>query len=264
MPFFPIQRFTFIEDPLDLGLIPTALVLQPKCHRHLTKPHAEKFRVQLDVNGFNPETISTKIEGRKLIVEAKQEERLEDGDYNIRQLRKSYELPEHAGRFHSSRFHKSMCVSDLDESKLTSFVTRNNMLVIEVPIKTPEQTNQSLAQFGQFLDPSFDYAGFVNGSDFQPKIIDKDENQKQLEMTIGMKNFQPNEMKVTVKDNALIVKGEHRQEDENGSQQSFFYRSIMLPPGTQVNQLESHLTDDGQLKIQAPYIEPKQPAIENQ
>ncbi|CAF4715021.1 unnamed protein product, partial [Rotaria magnacalcarata] len=58
--------------------------------------HAEKFRVQLNVAGFNPESIKTKVEGRKVIVEAKQEDRLPDGDFHTRELRKSYELPEHA------------------------------------------------------------------------------------------------------------------------------------------------------------------------
>ena len=34
---------------------------------------SEKFRVQLNVAGFNPATIQTRVEGRKVIVEAKQE-----------------------------------------------------------------------------------------------------------------------------------------------------------------------------------------------
>ncbi|CAF4301391.1 unnamed protein product [Rotaria sp. Silwood2] len=64
----------------------------------IRSPNAEKYRVQLNVAGFNPETIKTKTEGRKVIVEAKQEDRQPDGDYNIRELRKTYELPEHAGK----------------------------------------------------------------------------------------------------------------------------------------------------------------------
>ena len=60
-------------------------------------PINPKFRVQLNVAGFNPETINTKIEGRKVIVQAKQEDRQQDGDYQIREIRKTYELPEHAG-----------------------------------------------------------------------------------------------------------------------------------------------------------------------
>ncbi|CAF1589032.1 unnamed protein product, partial [Rotaria sordida] len=45
--------------------------------------NAEKYRVQLNVAGFDPETIRTKVEGRKVIVEAKQEDRQPDDDYNI-------------------------------------------------------------------------------------------------------------------------------------------------------------------------------------
>ena len=59
---------------------------------------SEKFRVQLNVAGFNPETIKTRVEGRKVIVEAKQEDRQGEGDYSIREIRKTYELPEHAGQ----------------------------------------------------------------------------------------------------------------------------------------------------------------------
>jgi len=63
-----------------------------------TKPAlSEKFRVQLNVAGFNPETIKTRIEGRKVFVEARQEDRQGEGDYSIREIRKTYELPEYAG-----------------------------------------------------------------------------------------------------------------------------------------------------------------------
>jgi len=148
------------------------------------------------------------------------------------------------------------------------------MLVVEVPIKNPEnerrlqeakKDGRSLSQFGQYRDPLFDYLGFLGGSDFQSHIVDKGNNQKQLEMTLGMKNYKPEEIKVSVKDNELIVQGEHRHKDENRSERSFFFKSTMLPPGTQVDQLQSHITDDGQLKIEVPYIEQKeqQKSIDN-
>ena len=66
--------------------------------RRPQKPHDHKHRVQLNVAGFDPQTIQTKVENGKVIVEGKQEERQEDGDFNIRQFRKSYPVPEHAGR----------------------------------------------------------------------------------------------------------------------------------------------------------------------
>jgi HSP20 family molecular chaperone IbpA len=291
MSFFPIRRYRVYDDPFDrffgdqldlfdpwrdLDTFPTALAIQPNAfrwvdqpqrltsqhHRHAqptsATPHAEKFRVQLNVAGFNPETINTKVEGRKVFIEAKQEDRQPDGDYNIRQLRKSYDLPEHA-----------------DASRMASYITPNNMFVIEVPIQNPEhekrleeakKTNHDLAQFGEHRDPVFDYVGFLGGSDFQPRIVDKGNNQKQLEMSVGMKNFRPQEIKVSVKNNELIVQGEHQHKDANRSERSFFYKSTILPPGTQVDNLQSFLTDDGQLKIEAPYVEqkPGQQSLEGQ
>ncbi|CAM4763039.1 unnamed protein product [Rotaria magnacalcarata] len=281
MSFFPIHRYRLFNDPFDrffgdqldffdpwrdFDTFPAALSIRPNAFRWINEPlrltnnrtaqptspglHAEKFRVQLNVAGFNPESIKTKVEGRKVIVEAKQEDRLPDGDFHTRELRKSYELPEHA-----------------DAAHLASYVTPNNMLVIEVPIKNPEaerrlqqagDNTQRLAQFGLYRDPFFDYTGFLGGSDFQPVIVDKGNNQKQLELTVGMKDYKPQEIKVSVKNNELIVQGEHRHKDENRSERSFFFKSTTLPPGTQIDQLQSHLTDDGQLKIEAPFVEQKE------
>ena len=163
----------------------------------------------------------------------------------------------------------------LDAAHLTSYVTPNSMLVIEVPIRNPDMERKlakakddqnALAQFGHHRDPFFDYMGFLGGSDFQPRIVDKGNNQKQLEMTVGMKNYKPEEIKLSVKNNELIVQGEHRHKDANRSERSFFFKSTTLPPGTQVDHLQSHLTDDGELKIEAPYVENKeQPkAVEGQ
>ena len=59
--------------------------------------HSEKFRVQLDVAGFNPETIQTRVEDGKVIVEGKQEDRQFNGDFSLREIRKTYDLPMHAG-----------------------------------------------------------------------------------------------------------------------------------------------------------------------
>ncbi|CAF0861166.1 unnamed protein product, partial [Adineta ricciae] len=222
MAYFPIRRYRLFDDPFDrffgdqldlfdpwrdFDTFPTALSVRPNAFRWVNEPlrlthgnhsnaptspapHAEKFRVQLNVAGFNPETIKTKVDGRKIVVEAKQEDRQPDGDFSVREIRKTYELPEHA-----------------DAQHMASYVTPNNMLVIEAPIRNPEterriqqakNDNQNLAQFGQYRDPLFDYAGFLGGSDFQPRIVDKGNNQKQLEMNLGMKNFKPQEIKVSV------------------------------------------------------------------
>ena len=137
MALFPIHRYRLFDDPFDrffgdqldffdpwsdFDTFPTALAAPPHAFRWINQPqrlthaasahshdrHAsqpaspapqsEKFRVQLNVAGFNPESIKTRVDGRKVIVEAKQEDRQQDGDFSAREIRKSYELPEHAGK----------------------------------------------------------------------------------------------------------------------------------------------------------------------
>ena len=93
------NTFRWINEPQQLANTTNNAQKNDKNKGQTSKaPNSEKFRVQLNVAGFNPETIKTKTEDRKVIIEAKQEDRHPNGDYNIRQLRKSYELPEHAGK----------------------------------------------------------------------------------------------------------------------------------------------------------------------
>ncbi|CAF0861001.1 unnamed protein product [Adineta ricciae] len=301
MSYFPITHYRLFNDPYDrffgdqqhffdpwrdFDTFPTALSTTPSSFRWINQPRrisrssfyttsgntnstnggntlipvtttvttpalSEKFRVQLNVAGFNPETIRTRVEGRRVVVEAKQEDRQGDGDYSIREIRKTYDLPEHA-----------------DASNLASYVTPNNMLVIEVPIFHPQverrisQTvadTNSLTQFGQYRDPIFDYAGFIGSSDFHPHIIDTNINgQKQLKMSLAVKNYRPEQIKVSVKNNELIVQAENVYNDNTRSERSFLTKSISLPPGAQIEQLRSFLNVDGILEIEAPFVEPSQ------
>jgi hypothetical protein len=59
--------------------------------------NSEQFGVQRNLGGFNPEPIRTRVEGRKAITETKQEDR-QERDYSRREPRKTYELPENAGK----------------------------------------------------------------------------------------------------------------------------------------------------------------------
>lgn len=130
MAFFPIYHYRLYDDPVDRYFgdqldffnpwedfepSPKTVVIIPKSFRWANanaahqqpqqqqqrrrpqQPHDHKHRIQLNVAGFDPQTIQTKVENGKVIVEGKQEERQDDGDFNIRQFRKSYPLPEHAG-----------------------------------------------------------------------------------------------------------------------------------------------------------------------
>jgi HSP20 family molecular chaperone IbpA len=133
MSLFPFYRYPFFDDLFffneldffdpwyDFTLFPSLVPITPQYRRfkHQERitysstnvpnnsrsleqtppnPPAEKFRIQLNVDGFNPDTIQKRIEGRKLIVEGKHEERREERNYTSRQMRETYELPEHAGK----------------------------------------------------------------------------------------------------------------------------------------------------------------------
>ncbi|CAF1328616.1 unnamed protein product [Didymodactylos carnosus] len=260
-PFYDFDRFPSLAMPSSFRWINEprrhqSLLNTPSVPISLAPAQSEKFRVQLNVAGFNPETIQTRVDGRKLIVQAKQEDRNGD-DYNVREIRKSYDLPQHA-----------------DINNVASFVTPNNMLVVEVPVRNPEveqrmlqsrtlsdTNNHQLAQFGQFRDPLFDYGGF-GASAFSPKIVATGNGQKQLQMSLPMRDYRPEQIKVSVKDNDLVVQGEHNYKDNNRSEKSYFYKSVSLPPGTQIDQLQSHLTQDGELQVEAPFYEPTQQSLQ--
>ncbi|CAF0931062.1 unnamed protein product [Rotaria sp. Silwood1] len=302
MSYFPITHYRLFNDPhdrffgdqlhffdpwRDFDTFPTALSSKPSSFRWINEPRhitrssssssssyhstssntnsgntlipltssitpalSEKFRVQLNVAGFKPETIKTRVEGRKLLVEAKQEDRISEGNYSLREIRKTYDLPEYTDSFN-----------------LASYVTPDNMLVVEVPVNNPrierglsqvQAEANTLAQFGQFRDPIFDYHGFVASADFHPRIIDIGNGQKQLKMNVAVKNYRPEQIKVSVKNDELIVQAEHIYNDNNRSERSFLTKSITLPPGTQIEQVRSFLNADGQLEIEAPFTEPNQ------
>ncbi len=121
----------------------------------------------------------------------------------------------------------------IDSNGLTSHVSPNNKLVIEVPIRKPpadrrlepaRNDHQSLTQFDQYRDPLLNNAGSLDNSNLQPRIVNKGNNQKQLEVTVGVKNYRPEELQVLVKNNELIVQGEHQHKDDNRSERSFFFK----------------------------------------
>lgn len=274
--FFPIHRYRISNDPLE-RLFGSQLdffdpwrdfqateTIRPDVFRWVNEPLClarkrlqprltEKFRVQLNVNGFNPETIKTQVDGKKLIVQARYDDRQDNGDFSYREIRKSYDLPEHA-----------------DVANMASFITPEQTLVIEVPVRHPEierrldeaqaEASKELVQFGQYRDPIFDFLGFLGDGDVHRRIVDAGNNgEKKLQITLPLKPFKPEVVKVSIKDHELTVQAEYNFKDKNRSERSFFRKSIILPPGTKVDELQSQMTDDGELCIEAPYVEQKEP-----
>ena len=125
-------------------------------------------------------------------------------------------------------------------------------MVIEVPYRSSQSANRSLCSFNQYRGSSSNSFDPIDDSALQPRIVSKGNNQRQLEINVPVNNYRPPDLKVSVRDNELIVQGEQQYNDQNRSQRSYFYKSTTLPRGTQVDQLQSRLNDSGQLTIEGP------------
>ncbi|CAF0860984.1 unnamed protein product [Adineta ricciae] len=146
-----------------------------------------------------------------------------------------------------------------DTNRLTSYITPSNTLAVEIPVQNSNSdrrlqrarsSSQSLTQFSR-QDRLFDDDSFLDDTDIQPRTVNKGNNQKQVEWSIDMKNFRPEEINVSVNNNRLIIQGQHQHEEANRSERASFYKSATLPPGTRIDQLQSRF-NDGQLQIEAP------------
>lgn len=245
---------------------------QPKSHKEyegkiapalqLSK-NGEKYRVKLDVSAFEPETIKTNIEGRLLVVEAQKK-------HHHGKEQKMYDLPEnvyeHAGQsyFLLRKLHSPLV--HLDAEHLVSYITPNHTLIVDIPLRNHEQEQHYLQSsseasgghhllpYGQHRDQSFNYHHF-HTSAFSPKVVGTEGHQKKLQMSLPMKHYHPEHIKVSLQHNNLVVQGEHIPKDKAHSDKTVFYKSIILPPGTQTDHLQSHLTHDGVLQIEAPFLE---------
>lgn len=151
----------------------------------------------------------------------------------------------------------------IDATRVVSTVSPDSTVVVEAPLKTPATErrsqelklfNQSFTQIGEHSGPSFGSSSFLDDADIQTRIVDKGLFRKQLEVTVQAKNYRPDEIKVNVRHNHLIIRGEHRSSSGGRSERSSFYKVTSLPAGTQTDLIQSRFGDDGILRIEAPII----------
>jgi HSP20 family molecular chaperone IbpA len=108
----------------------------------------EKHRITVNCKGFDPTSIKTEIKGNKIHVHAHEENPTETKD-----LKKTYTLPK-----------------NVDKSKLISFVTPDDQLVVELPLKREENLRLELL----------------------PKIIDAKDGGKMIQLNVGIpENIDP-------------------------------------------------------------------------
>lgn len=205
---------------------------------HKKRPHTDKFRVTLDVTGYKPEDLSVKVVGRKLFIDGKQEFR--DGeDFSVKEMRKTYDLPENASFEH-----------------MTSFLTAKGTLVVEFPLITEVKERvdhlKQLEKYGVNMK-EFNFDEFFK-SPFEPKISDDTEKGgKKIDLSLDMTGFRPDQIQIHLKDRDLIVQGESSSSDKHHTTRSYIYKAVTLPPNIDVEHMRSFLHDGKRLVITAPY-----------
>jgi HSP20 family protein len=119
-----------------------------------------------------------------------------------------------------------------------------------------------MRQFAEEMDRNF-LGGNASQEGWYPAVDVRKANGN-LVVTAELPGIRKEDMKVEVKDDALIIRGERKQEQEKeeGGYRRYerrygsFYRAIPLPQGANSEQARAEL-NDGVLKISIPTPEPK-------
>nr|AGN29595.1 heat shock protein beta-1 [Acartia pacifica] len=84
-------------------------------------------------------------------------------------------------------------------------------------------------------------------------VIRVKDDDKALEVSLDTANYKPEEPKVFVKDNAMVIEGAHEEKSEDGARfvSRRFTRSYTLPEGTKPENVTSNLASDGVLVVRA-------------
>lgn len=81
-----------------------------------------KHRIIVDCYGFKPSSIRTELKDKQVDVIAYEEDKRSKSNFSIREFKRTFDIPSQA---------------ELD--KLVAFLTKNGLLVIEVPLKPDKQ-----------------------------------------------------------------------------------------------------------------------------
>jgi HSP20 family molecular chaperone IbpA len=126
--------------------------------------------------------------------------------------------------------------------------TLNNLTITNNTTVAAATTEPSVANTKPF---DFD---LFHRSAFRPQILQTQNNENKLSMSLDLSNYQPEDIKISIKDQELIVKAERKIETDTKKSRSSFFQSTSLPPETDIDHLKSNYID-GKLIIEAPYLD---------
>ncbi|KOB52036.1 Uncharacterized protein OBRU01_26644, partial [Operophtera brumata] len=220
------------------------------------KSDKDKFQVNLDVQHFTPEEISVKTADGYIVVEGKHEEKKDQHGYISRQFTRRYALPDG-------------CVPETVESKLSS----DGVLTVTAPRQVPQaiqgERSVPIAQTGPIRKEIKDQANGDGGENpflrlqlcpqlcswikqsrtIRPTVkLSKDKFQ----LSIDVRSFSKDDIRVKARQEYVIIEGKQEKKTTTGFVMRQFVRKFRLPPGCNLEDMESKLSPDGILTITAP------------
>ncbi len=204
-------KFSFI---LFLSIFQKINLLSP----HVTFPSPITMQVDFPSNRYtSSRRLNPNTENRRIPIQQISINSISSPTYKFRQRSslQSYNELEH----HRS---SSPALSDIIEEDIDRSITSNT-----------DSSNES-SIFPQEFNSNIFYRSI-----FQPKIFTDDRNQRYIEMKLDVHDYNPDDIKVSINDNDLIVQIKN----------SNFYKQITLPSNIDLTSLSLHHHYDKKLYI---------------
>jgi len=177
----------------------------------------QKYRIVCDIKGFNPGSVKTEFTtlGYHVVVHAKEDARMDDGDFFKKELKRTFDYPKEA-------------ITD----KMVCFVTGHGQLVIEFPLKETSTHRDA---------------------DLFPKIVDNPSGHgKMCKLNFAVPaGISMERVDVAVKDRDVIIKAEDKFEKNDPTARFYFYKRTTMPENTDFTHLKCKW-DQHKLSIEAP------------
>jgi len=93
---------------------------------------------------------------------------------------------------------------------------------------------------------------FPCSSNFSREVEVDENNEKELALKFDLKDYKPNELKVTVLDNVLKIEAKHEENTDGNHISKQFVRSYVLPAEYKPKDVQSSLSKSGKLTVVVP------------
>ncbi|UJR26619.1 hypothetical protein I4U23_007938 [Adineta vaga] len=123
-----------------------------------------------------------------------------------------------------------------------------------LPVDFPDFPEFGTLDWPTFRGPALGSSSASNGINQRSFVEEDNDGRKKYKVVFDTGEFRPEELNVKVEGRMLIVKGDRQIKVGNATESKQFNRELTLPEFVDAKNLQSYLTDDGQLTMEAPVL----------